>query len=122
MAIRIRYRPNNRDMAKLLMSKQTQDLADQGAKKGVDEAQRLATSLGLPEEYIASIEAVEGPVVVMQGNPRRTARVETKYPWIEFGSGRKRKRPQGGRSPHYRVLGRILTKIGNPPDNGGGPR
>lgn len=121
MPITIRYRPNNRDMAKLLMSKQTQDLADQGAERGVNEAQRLAASMNLPEEYIASIQATTGPVVVLQGNPRRTARVEAKYPWIEFGSGRKRKRPQGGSSPHYRVLGRILTKIGNPPDKGGGP-
>ncbi len=121
MAIRIRYRPNNRDMAKLLMSSQTQDLADQGANRGVEEAKKLATSLDLPAEYIASIEAVPGPPVVLQGNPRRTARVNTKYPYIEFGSGRKRKRPQGGHSPHYRILGRILTKVGNPPDKGGGP-
>lgn len=121
MAINIRYQPNHRDMAKLLMDDQTQDLANQGANRGVDEAKKLAASLGLPAEYIASIEAVEGPPVVLQGNPRRTARVNAKYPWIEFGSGRKRDRPQGGRSPHYRVLGRILTKVGNPPDKGGGP-
>lgn len=121
MPISIRYRPNNKDMAKLLMSDQTQDLADQGANRGVLLARELASSLGLPEKYIASIEAVPGPPVVLQGNPRRTARVNTKYPWIEFGSGRKRERPQGGSSPHYRVLGRILTKVGNPPDKGGGP-
>lgn len=122
MPIRIRYRPNHKDMARLLMSDQTQDLANQGARRGVEEATKLAMSLKLPEEYVASIEAVTGPPVVLQGNPRRTARIETKYPFIEFGSGRKRERPQGGNSPHYRVLGRILTKIGNPPTGGGGPR
>jgi len=121
MAIRIRYRPNHKSMAKLLMSSQTQDLAMQGADRGVAEAKKLAASFDLPAEYIASIHAHPGPPVVMQGNPRATAQIETKYPWIEFGSGRKRKRPQGGSSPHYRVLGRILTKVGNPPTHGGGP-
>lgn len=122
MAIRIRYRPNHKDFGKMLRSDQTQDLADQGARRGVFEAKRLATSLNLPEEYIASIEATTGPMVTMQGNPRRTARIEAKYPYLEFGSGRKRPRPQGGRSPAYRVLGRILTKVGNPPIGGGGPK
>ncbi len=122
MAVRIKYRPNHKDMAKLLMSKQTQDLANQGARRGVVEATKLATTFNLPEEYISSIEATVGPPVTYQGNPRRTARVEAKFPWIEFGSGRKRKRPQGGSSPHYRVLGRTLSKVGNPPRGGGGPK
>ena len=122
MAVVIRYRPNNRDMGKLLMSQQTQDLANQGADRGVVLAKALASSLDLPAEYIASIQGIKGPIVVMDGNPRRTARIETKYPWIEFGSGRKRDRPQGGRSPHYRVLGRIATKVGSPPIGGGGPK
>lgn len=122
MVVKIRYKANNREFGKLMRSEQTQHLANQGAKKGVEEARKLASSLSLPEEYIASIEAKDGPMVTLGGNPRRTAQIEAKYPWIEFGSGRKRARPQGGRSPHYRVLGRILTKIGNPPDKGGGPR
>jgi len=122
MAIRIKYRPNHKEFGAMLMSSQTQDLANQGANRGVEEAKKLATRLKLPEEYVASIEAAVGPTVVLQGNPRRTAEVRAKYPWIEFGSGRKRKRPQGGRSPRYRVLGRTLTKIGNPPVGGGGPR
>lgn len=122
MPILIRYRPNNRDMGKLLMSQQTQDLADQGADRGVGLAKALASSLNLPAEYIESIQAIKGPIVTMDGNPRRTARIETRYPWIEFGSGRKRDRPQGGRSPHYRVLGRIATKVGSPPIGGGGPK
>lgn len=120
--IRIEYEPNNSDMAKLLMSEQTQDLADQGAQRGVEEARRLAASFGLPEEYIASISRVFGNPITLGGNPRRTARVQAKYPFIEFGSGRRRPRPQGGNSPAYRVLARTATKIGNPPDNeGGGP-
>ncbi len=119
--IRITYRPNNKDMAKLLMSDQTQDVADQAARKGVLEATAMAAADRLPAAYIASIKAVKGPIVTMQGNPRRTAQLEAKYPYLEFGSGRKRKRPQGGNSPRYRVLGRTLNKIGNPPRNGGGP-
>lgn len=122
MAIRIKYRPNHKDMAKLLMSGQTQDLANQGANRGVGAAKQLAGSLGLPEEYVSSIEAIVGPPVVLRGNPRRTAGVQAKFPYLEFGSGRKRKRPQGGNSPHYRVLGRILTKVGSPPVGGGGPK
>lgn len=121
MPVLIRYRPNNSDFGKLMMSSQTQDLADQGAKRGVAAAKALAGSESLPAEYVSSIRAVKGPPMVLGGNPRRTARVETKYPWIEFGSGRKRPRPQGGRSPRYRILGRILTQIGNPPAKGGGP-
>jgi len=121
MTVRIRYKPNHKEFGAMLMSDQTQDLADQGARRGVVAARALAGSLGLPAEYIASIKATKGPVVTMQGNPRRTARIEAKYPWLEFGSGRKRPRPQGGRSPHYRVLGRILTEVGNPPRGGGGP-
>lgn len=122
MPISIRYRPNNREMGQLLMSDQTQDLADQGANRGVMLAKELAAARGLFPEYIESIKATTGPVVVMDGNPRRTARVETGYPWVEFGSGRKRKRPQGGRSPRYRILGRIATKVGSAPIGGGGPK
>lgn len=119
--IRIRYKPNNADMAKLLMSDQTQDVADQAARKGVIEATAMAAADRLPAEYIASIKATKGPIVTLAGNPRRTAQLEAKFPYLEFGSGRKRKRPQGGNSPRYRVLGRTLNKIGNPPRNGGGP-
>ena len=122
MAVRIRYRPNNSDFGRLLMSDQTQDLADQGANRGVQEARRLASSLGLPATYIDSIKAVPGPVTSLGGNPRRTARVEASFPFLEFGSGRKRARPQGGSSPAYRVLGRTVTTIGNPPSRGGGAR
>lgn len=121
MPIRIKYRPNHKDFGKLLMSDQTQDLADQAAKKGVQEATSMAVAEKLPAEYISSIEAATGPPRVLDGNPRRTAEVRAKYPYIEFGSGRKRKRPQGGNSPHYRILGRTLSKIGNPPKGGGGP-
>jgi len=118
--IRISYQPNNSSMAKLLMSGQTQDLADQGARRGAGVAKGLASGLGLPAEYVGSIEAVGGPPVVLGGNPRRTARVAARYPWLEFGSGRRRERPQGGRSPAYRVLGRTGPMIGNPPARGGG--
>lgn len=119
--VRIRYRPNHREFGKLMMAKQTQDLADQAAKKGVIEAKALAQARGLPQAYIDSIEAKVGPVLTMGGNPRRTARIHASFPWIEFGSGRKRKRPQGGHSPAYRILGAVGSIIGNPPDRGGGP-
>lgn len=122
MPVHIRYRPNNSDFGRLMISDQTQDLANQGARRGVVEAWRLAASLDLPKEYIRSIGWEEGPTVTMGGNPRRTARVHAAMPFIEFGSGRKRPRPQGGSSPAYRVLGRVAPKIGNPPIGGGGPR
>lgn len=116
MAIRIRYKPNNSDMAKLLMSQQTQDLADQGAAAGVREASRLSSTLGISQRYRDSLRAVAGPPVTMGGNPRRTARVEASYVWVEFGSGQKRSRPQGGKSPAHRILGRTAAEIGSPPD------
>lgn len=120
--IRIRYKPNNSEFGQLMMSDQTQDLADQGAKFGVLAARAYANGMRprMPEEYTASIKATTGPTVVMGGNPRRTAQVEAKYPWLEFGSGRKRPRGQGGHSPAYRILGRTAARIGNPPDKGGG--
>lgn len=116
MAIRIRYKANNSDFGKLMMSDQTQDLADQGARAGVAEATQLASGLSLPERYRSSIRAEAGPPATMGGNPRRTARVYADYVWVEFGSGVKRPRPQGGRSPAHRILGRTAAKIGNPPD------
>lgn len=114
--VRIRYKQDNKSFGKLMMSKQTQDLADEAAKRGVIEAKAMAGRLGLPAAYVESIKAVKGPPVTMAGNPRRTARVNTGFPFIEFGSGQKRPRPQGGNSPAYRVLGSILSLIGNPPD------
>jgi len=120
--IRVRYKPNNSSFGKLMMAQQTQDLADQGARAGVREATQMASGAGLPERYIASIKATTGPPVTMGGNPRRTARVEAGYVWVEFGSGRKRARPQGGSSPAHRILGRTAAKIGSPPDGGGGPQ
>ncbi len=115
MAIRIRYKANNKEFGALMMSQQTQDLADQGANRGAQEARRLASSFSLPERYIASIRIAPGPTATLGGNPRRTSRVEAGFPFIEFGSGRKRPRPQGGRSPAYRVLGRTAWKVGNLP-------
>lgn len=123
MTVRIRYRPNNRDMARLLMSNQTQELADKGARAGVIEAQQTAMEAGLPEDYVDSIKAEVGPVVVLDRNPRRTARVVARHRLagvFEFGSGRKRPREQGGSSPTYRILGRAAAKIGSPPLGGGG--
>lgn len=114
--VRIRYKANNKDFGKLMMAKQTQDLADQAAKKGVQEAKALAASRGLFPKYIESIKAAVGPPVTLGGNPRRTARVNADYPWVEFGSGQKRPRPQGGSSPAYRILGAVAAIIGNPPD------
>lgn len=116
MTVTIKYEPNNIEFGKLMVSDQTQRLADQAANKGVTEARSLAAARGLPAAYIDSIEAVAGPIVVLGRNPRRTARVQAKFPWIEFGSGQKRPRPQGGRSPAYRILGAVGAIIGNPPD------
>lgn len=121
MAIKITYKANNKEFGALMMSDQTQDLADQGARFGVLVARAYAagTRPALPAEYTASIEHQEGPPVVLGGNPRRTARVVAKYPFIEFGSGQKRERPQGGNSPTYRILGRTGPRVGNPPTGGG---
>jgi hypothetical protein len=114
--VRIRYRPDHRSFGKMMMAKQTQDLADEAARQGVIEAKVRASSLSLPKKYIESIKQEVGPAVVLGGNPRRTARVTTGFPFIEFGSGQKRPRPQGGSSPAYRILGAVAAIIGNPPD------
>lgn len=120
MAIRIEYRANNEEFGKLMMSGQTQDLADQGANFGVQVARAYANGMRprMPEEYTASIQAEEGPIAVYDGNPRRTARVTARFPWLEFGSGKRGPRPQGGRSPAYRILGRTGARVGNPPIGG----
>lgn len=123
MAVRIKYEPNHFQFGQLLMSDQTQDLADQGAEVGVLYARMYAAGVRptLPAEYIASIRKETGPIVTFGRNPRRTARVVADFPWIEFGSGRKRERPQGGNSPAYRILGRTGARVGSPPRGGGGP-
>jgi hypothetical protein len=113
--VRIRYRPNHREFGKMMMAKQTQDLADEAARQGVIEAKALAVSRGLPAKYVESIKQEVGPPLVLGGNPRRTARVTAGFPFIEFGSGQKRPRPQGGSSPAYRILGAVAAIIGNPP-------
>ncbi len=115
MPVRMRYRPNNASFGAMMMSDQTQDLANQGAREGARLARELATSLGLPAKYISSIGTEDGPPVTFSGNPRSTARVHASYVWIEFGSGVKRKRPQGGSSPAHRVLGRVASQVGSLP-------
>lgn len=132
MSVVIRYKPNHREFGELMLSQQTQDLADEAAGAGVLVATQFAQSDGLPAEYIASIRAEPGPIIVMGSppNPRRTARVLASFPWLEFGSGRgsrsgqigkrnTRKRPQGGYSRPYRVLGRTGARIGKKPTRGG---
>ena len=124
----VRYVANNRDMARLLMSDQTQDLADQGAQAGVTYARLYAAGARpkLPASYIAGFKAVAGPPVVLDRNPRRTARVVNEdriAAAIEFGSGirsggndgRGRARPQGGYSDPHRVLGRAGARLGSAP-------
>jgi hypothetical protein len=121
MPVKITYKPNNKEFGALMMSDQTQDLADQAAKLGVLVARAYAAGQRpqMPAEYIASIRAEAGPIVVFDGNPRRTARVVADYPWLEFGSGKTASgRPQGGNSPAYRILGRTGARIGNPPIGG----
>jgi hypothetical protein len=117
--LRTRYEPNNKSFGAMMMSDQTQDLANQGARRGVIEARRLASSLSLPERYIASIKAAEGPPKRLGRNVRRTAQVQASYVFIEFGSGQKRPRPQGGSSPAYRVLGRTASVVGSLPRGAG---
>jgi hypothetical protein len=123
MGIRIRYKADNVSFGALMMSDQTQDLAEQAANFGVLAAKAYAKGVRppLPAEYVESIKAETGPAVVLGGNPRRTSRIVSSYPWIEFGSGRKRDRPQGGNSPAYRILGRAGARVGDPPRGGGGP-
>lgn len=123
MAVRIRYKPNNTSFGKLMMSDQTQDLCDQATRRGLEVAKGLATEAGLPETYIAGLETAAGPPVVLGGNPRRTGRLWARGPLsavFEFGSGVKRARPQGGRSPIHRILGRTGAIIGNAPTRGTG--
>jgi hypothetical protein len=121
MAVRVRYKANNKEFGALMRSDQTQDLADKGARAGVLEAQQIAMEAGLPEDYVNSIRAEIGPLAVYGGNPRRTARVVARHRLagaFEFGTGRRRDRPQGGGSPTYRILGRAGAKIGSMPHGG----
>jgi hypothetical protein len=123
MPIRVRYQANNREFGQLMMSDQTQDLADQGARAGVIEAQQSAMEAGLPEAYVNAIRPETAPPQVLAGNPRRTARVVARHRLagvFEFGSGRRTPRPQGGSSPRYRILGQAGAKIGSPPFGGVG--
>lgn len=118
---RVHYRANNKDFGRLLMSGQTQELALKGARAGVVEAGQQAMEAGLPERYVDGLAAQPGPPVTLDGNPRRTARLvatDKLSAIIEFGSGRRRERPQGGTSPAYRILGRAGSKIGSPPIGG----
>jgi hypothetical protein len=121
--IRVRYQANNREFGQLMMSEQTQDLADEAARAGVIEAQQSAMEAGLFEDYVNNIRAEIGPPQVLAGNPRRTARVVARHRLagvFEFGTGINRPRPQGGSSPRYRILGKAGTKIGSPPFGGVG--
>ena len=122
MPIRVRYRANNREFGALMRSDQTQDLANTAARAGAVDAAQAAVEAGLPESYVDSIRAEPGPLMMLGGNLRRTARVVARHPLagiIEFGSGRRRARPQGGRSQTYRILGRAGAKIGSYRDFGG---
>jgi hypothetical protein len=119
VAVEIRYEKNHADFGRLMMSDQTQSLADQGALRGLAVARTLAAGQNLPAAYISSIRKAGGPPVVLGKNPRRTARVYADMPFIEFGSGLKRKREQGGHSPAYRILGKAGARIGSPPGRKG---
>lgn len=117
--VRIRYKPDHKDFGKLMMADQTQNLANQGARRGVIEAQALAMDAGLSEEFVDSIKARLGPPVVLGGNPRRTARVVAEHRLagvFEFGSGKRNPREQGGSSPAYRILGQAAARTGALPD------
>jgi len=125
MAVKITYRANNSEFGQLMMSDQTQDLADHGAATGAAYARLYAKGAGLPADYVASIEGRPGPPVTLGGNPRRTARTVAEHrlaATFEFGSGKGsksgpsgRKRPQGGYSDPYRILGRAGARTGSPP-------
>ena len=95
MVVKIRYKANNKEFGALMLSDQTQDLADQAANFGVLAAKAYAKGIRppLPTEYVESIKAETGPAVVLGGNPRRTSRIVANYPWIEFGSGSSTKTP-----------------------------
>ncbi len=125
------YKENRREFGQLLMSDQIQDLADQGAEAGVAYARLYANGSRprLPADYVASFKAVQGPIVTMgdpHPNPRRTARTVSEHRLaaaFEFGTGvrsggndgRGAKRPQGGYSDPYRILGRAGARVGQPP-------
>jgi len=128
MGLKIKYEANNSDFGRLMMSSQTQDLADDAANFGAQVARLYAAGSRPrpPADYIASIKAAPGPPVVLgtggHANPRRTARVVADHRLggvIEFGSGPTgpggRERPQGGSSPAYRILGRTGARVGSPP-------
>lgn len=129
MVMKVTYKENRREFGALMMSQQTQDLASDGAERGAAYARLYARGSRLPGDYIASIEARVGPPMTLgkgaYANPRRTARVVADHRLaaaLEFGSGsgsasgpKGRKRPQGGYSEPYRILGRAGARTGSPP-------
>lgn len=129
MALRVTYRENREEFGALMMSGQTQDLASDGAERGAAYARLYARGAKLPTDYVSSISAQVGPPVTLgkgaYANPRRTARVVADHrlgATFEFGSGqgstsgpKGRKRPQGGYSEPYRILGRAGARAGSPP-------
>lgn len=124
MAVRITYKPNNSDFGKLMVSRQTRQLATAGAENGAVYARAYAKGERLPAGYIASIRGELGPIQVLGGNPRYTGRTVAEHELagaFEFGSGvrsagiSKTPRPQGGYSDPYRILGRAGARVGSPP-------
>lgn len=131
MGIVMNYVPNNHEFGKLMMAKQTQDLADEAAQHGAAIARLYAAGARprLPSEYVTGFKVRTGPPVLLGDGPyanlRRTARVVNEHHLasaIEFGTGTAstaqsagRPRPQGGYSEPHRVLGRTGSRIGAPP-------
>lgn len=127
MAVKITYKPNHHEFGMLMISRQTRQLATHAAENGAVYAKAYARGAGLPADYISSIRGELGPIQTIgtPPNPRYTGRLIAEHPLggvFEFGSGprttgghAKGRRPQGGYSDPYRILGRAGARVGSPP-------
>ena len=102
MGIRIRYKANNKEFGALMMSDQTQDLADQAANFGVLAAKAYAKGVRppLPAEYVESIKAETGPARGPRWQP--PSDLEDR---LELPVDRVRLRPEARSSPGRQLAG-----------------
>lgn len=109
-----RFEADHRSIGEFLLSDQLRDAVRQGAEDVAGIANRTAGISRVQGSYFRE----PGPPVVVtkNGNPRLSERVWSHHPAAavdEFGSGRRRKRPQGGNSPANRTLGKAGSRVGD---------
>lgn len=107
------FRADHKSIGEFLVSGQLRD----AVRGGADDVARIAnatTITKLKGEYY--VEHGPDVIVTKNGNPRLSEQVRCDHPAaaaIEFGSGRKKDRPQGGSSDPKRILGKAGEHVGD---------